>query len=183
MLFIPGFLISWATFPGVVVHEFAHKKACEWRGIRVHEVNYFSLSGGGHVKHRSPRRFSDMLAISAAPFVINTVLAFILYLIAILVWRGADVVSGIVPVGYTMVAALGLGWLALSIGWHSIPSFVDANNIWSGVTKNWRSSNLALFSIPLVGLFYIGNLLAFFWFDAIYSLGIGALAYGLIVVI
>lgn len=177
---IPGFLISWVTFPGVVVHEFAHEKACEWRGIRVHDVNYFSLSGGGHVTHSEPRTFSDTLAISAAPFVVNTVLSFALYVVAFLLYEGTGVVSGIAPAGYSNQVALGTGWVALSIGWHAIPSFGDAGHIWNGVTDNWRSSNLALFSIPLVLLFYVGNILAFVWFDAIYSLGIGALAYGLL---
>lgn len=177
---IPGFLIGWATFPGVIVHEFAHKKACEWRGIPVRDVNYFTLSGGGYVTHSAPRKFSDTLAISAAPFVVNTVIAFILYAFAFLLYEGSGVGAGIVPGEYANLFSLGIGWLALSIGWHAIPSFGDAGNIWNGVTENWRSSNLALFSIPLVILFYVGNVLAFVWFDAIYSVGIGALAYGLI---
>lgn len=65
MFIIPGFLIGWATFPGVIIHEFAHKKSCDWRGIAVRDVDYFSWSGRGYVTHRSPRRFSDTLAISA----------------------------------------------------------------------------------------------------------------------
>jgi len=176
MLFIPGFLIGWVTFPGVVVHEYAHKKACEWRNIPVREVDYFSLDGSGYVKHRSPRRFEDTLAISAAPFAVNTVLAFTLYVLAFSLFEGSSLLSAN-SAALTEYVALGVGWLAVSVGWHAIPSFGDAGHIWNGASKRWRSSNLALFSIPLVGFFYIGNLLAFFWFDAIYSMGIGFLAY------
>lgn len=176
MLFIPGFLIGWVTFPGVVIHEYAHKKACEWRNISVHEVNYFSLDGGGYVKHRSPRRFEDTLAISAAPFAVNTVFAFALYLLTFALFGGSTVL-GANSAAITEYLALGSGWLAVSIGWHAIPSFGDAGHIWKGASSRWRSSNLALFSLPLVGFFYLGNLLAFFWFDALYSMGIGFVAY------
>lgn len=180
MFIIPGFLIGWATFPGVIIHEFAHKKSCDWRGIAVRDVDYFSWSGRGYVTHRSPRQFSDTLAISAAPFVVNTLIAFALYLMAILLLEGGGALSGAFLARFPAYAAVAIGWLAVSVGWHAIPSFTDSGNIWRGVKANWRSSNLALFSIPLVLLFYIGNILAFFWFDAIYSLGIGALAYALV---
>lgn len=180
MWFIPGFLIGWATFPGVIIHEFAHKKACEWRKMPVRDVDYFSLSGGGYVTHASPRQFSDTLAISAAPFAVNTAIAYVLYTVAFILLENAGALSGGKPSNSTAYAGVAIGWLALSTGWHAIPSFSDSGNIWQGVTTNWRSSNLALFSIPVVILFYIGNLLAFFWFDALYSLGIGALAYALV---
>ncbi|MGB9966099.1 hypothetical protein [Halobacterium hubeiense] len=180
MLFIPGFLIAWATFPGVIIHEFAHKKACEYRNIPVRDIQYFSLAGGGHVTHRSPRRFSDTLAISAAPFAINTAIAFAFYTLAILLFEAPSMVSLPVPEQHTSLAALAVGWLAVSTGWHAIPSFTDTGNIWAGAKAEWRSSNLALFALPLAVLFYIGNLLAFVWFDAVYSIGIGALAYGVL---
>jgi hypothetical protein len=34
-MFIPGFLISIATFPGVVVHELAHVAFCKFTDTRV----------------------------------------------------------------------------------------------------------------------------------------------------
>lgn len=181
-MFIPGFLISWATFPGVIIHEFAHKKACEWRGVYVHNVEFFKLSGGGQVTHEIPDRFDDTFAISAAPFVVNTALAFILYLAA-LVAVYAPASLGALSAETTEPVALIAGWLAISIGWHAIPSRVDANNIWRDAKRNWRSSALAAVALPIAALFYLADLLAFFWFDAIYSLAIGAAAYGCLVLL
>lgn len=179
MLFIPGFLIGWATFPGIIIHEYAHEKACHWRNIPVREVNYFSLDGSGYVKHRQPRGFKDTLVVSAAPFVVNTLLAFVLYILCFSLLEGSTFLGG-TSATLTQYGALAAGWVALSVGWHAIPSFGDAGHIWRGARKQWRTSNLALFSLPLVVLFYIGNLLAVVWFDALYSIGIGAIAFFLV---
>lgn len=176
MLFIPGFLISWATFPGVIVHEHAHKMACQWRNIRIHEVNYFSADGSGYVRHETPRSFPDTLAISTAPFIVNTLLSVALYTVAVSLYVGATFLEGTVPPDYSQTVTIGIGWLGLSIGWHAIPSFGDTGNIWHGAKREWRSSTLALFALPLVAFLYLGNLLKFLWFDALYSLALGGVA-------
>lgn len=175
MIFIPGILISWLTFPGVIIHEFAHKQTCDWRDIAVHDVSYFSASGGGHVTHRRPSQFRDTLAISAAPFIVNTVLAFALYVLAYMILLGTATIPGVNSEAGVYIA-LAIGWVGLSVGWHALPSRTDSKNIWRGARSRWRSSNLALFALPLAALFYVGNLLAIFWFDAIYSIGIALLA-------
>ena len=64
---IPGFLIAWATFPGVMLHEWSHKQACHWRGIRVRNVEWFNLDGSGLVTHDQPREYMDSVLISTAP--------------------------------------------------------------------------------------------------------------------
>lgn len=178
-MFIPGILISWATFPGVIAHEYAHKKACEMLGVRVYDVEYISGSGGGYVKHESTRNFRQTLGISAAPFVLNSLAAFILYSVAIMILSGQFVINE-VDYGNQEGIMLLVAWLALSIGWHAIPSNQDIKNIWREATSKWRSSNLALYSLPLAVFFYIANLLEVFWFDAIYSMALGVMAYVLI---
>jgi hypothetical protein len=40
---IPGFIISLLTFPGVIVHEWAHKIACNLFDVAVFRVVYFKL--------------------------------------------------------------------------------------------------------------------------------------------
>jgi len=35
---IPGFIITWLTFPGVIIHEFAHKFFCSLTGTKVLEA-------------------------------------------------------------------------------------------------------------------------------------------------
>ena len=171
MIYIPGFLIGWATFPGVIIHEFAHKKACEWRNIPVTEVNYFDLSGGGHVQHQQPRDYHDTLLISTAPLLFNSVVAVVLWAL------GGLALATLLPLPLSTyqqgLAGLAFSWLALSTGWHAIPSFVDTGHVWGVVKGHWRRSMLAALLLPVVVLLYIANLLKFFWFDAIYSISLG----------
>lgn len=167
-MFIPGFIIGWATFPGIVVHEWAHKTVCNQRGIPVYEVAYFKLSGGGHVQHGAVNKFKDQLAVSAAPLMINTVISALLWVLAAYFGNsGADALP--VNSSYLVVVT---GWLALSIGWHAIPSAVDTKNIYATAKMQWRYSDLAALSLPLVLLLYIANALSILWFDAIYALAI-----------
>lgn len=169
-MFIPGFIIGWATFPGVVVHEWAHKTVCQQRGIPVKEVAYFKLSGGGYVQHATVTDFEDQLAVSIAPLLVNTVISALLWgMIGYFGNSGAEALP--IDSAYAILLA---GWLALSIGWHAIPSTGDARNIYTTAKVEWRYSDLAALSLPLVLLLYIANALSIFWFDAIYALAIAA---------
>jgi len=88
--------------------------------------------------------------------------------------------AGLIPllaVDQQPVVGITVGWLALSVGWHAIPSSGDTGNVWRAVKAHWRSSMLAALLIPVVCLLYVANLLKFLWFDAIYSLSLGAVAY------
>lgn len=65
MLLIPGWLISLLTFPGVIIHEWAHKKFCEWLGILVHKVVYFRFGNpAGYVLHEPPKTYKQTFWIS-----------------------------------------------------------------------------------------------------------------------
>lgn len=174
LAFIPGFVIGWLTFPGVVMHEYAHKKACEWRDVRVNQVNYFKIDGSGSVSHGRTRGFGDVLAINIAPLFVNTVGAFVLYIIAAALYFDNQMVGQIINTSPSW--ALLFGWLALSLGWHAIPSFKDADNLEREIMNNWRSNLVLLFALPLVLLINLGNILSFLWFDAIYSISIGMVA-------
>lgn len=39
VILIPGFIVAMLTFPGIIVHEFAHKLFCSLTGTRVLEVS------------------------------------------------------------------------------------------------------------------------------------------------
>lgn len=56
MFFIPGELISALTFPGVILHEWAHKLFCKRLGVKVLEVKYFQIGKkvAGYVVHEPP---------------------------------------------------------------------------------------------------------------------------------
>jgi hypothetical protein len=167
MMFIPGALISWVTFPGTIVHELAHKWACEWRGVQVTDVSYFSLDGSGYVQHHRPRDHRDTILISTAPFAVNSVLAVVCYVLAI------STATGVILSDYASVAVFGFAWLGLSIGMHAFPSPGDLGNVWREVRSHWRTSMIAALVIPAVILFRIASLLEFFWFDAIYAAALG----------
>ncbi|WP_132057224.1 metalloprotease family protein [Halorussus amylolyticus] len=171
MLIIPGFLISLVTFPGVVVHEFAHKKVCDRYDIPVAEVCYFRVGNpAGYVLHDEPERFRASLAVSVAPFVLNTALALGLFGALALLWGKPDG-SGLY-VDQFGAPAYGLLWLGASVGMHAFPSTGDAETIWNRTKREWRSAPLVLLALPVVAVIYVANLLSFFWLDAIYALGL-----------
>lgn len=165
-MFIPGFLIALVTFPGVIAHEYAHERACRKRGLVVLDVCYFQLrSPNGYVRHEEPRAYADAFWISVAPFTFNTLGAIGLAAAAVGVMAGLKV-AGLA--GFWVVPTL-VGWVAVSLAWHAIPSRHDARNVWRHAKREWRSSVFAALGFPVVVVLYICNLLSFVWFDAIYA--------------
>jgi len=66
-------LLRLFTLPGVVVHEFAHKQACDLVGVPVLEVAYFRFDDPpGYVQHVTPERYRASFVVSVAPFLVNT---------------------------------------------------------------------------------------------------------------
>ncbi len=159
-MFLPGQLISLLTFPGVIVHEWAHKKFCEWFGVKVYEVAYFRFwqKTAGYVTHEAPSTFKKTFWISVGPLVVNSLGCVILSAIA----------SQTLPQSFLNYLLL---WLALSIGAHSFPSDHDAKNILE-TSKHYlknEGSTLHYLSYPFFILIWIANKLSFFWFDFIYA--------------
>src|SRR5208283_1370734 len=124
MLFIPGALVSLLTFPGVILHELAHKLFCDWTGVKVHEVKYFkfrnvlSLRSGaaGWVIHEAPSTWAQTFWISVGPLVVNSLACIVLAFLY------AQAQSD------SFLAYL-LAWLSISIGMHAFPSDQDAVNV------------------------------------------------------
>lgn len=167
MLLVPGFLISLLTFPGVVVHEFAHKSCCDWRGVPTGEVVYFQLGNpAGYVQHAEPRRFRDASVISVAPFVVNSGLAVAAFVALMVLFLSESGVFAGTAGAYLLI------WFGFSVGMHAFPSNGDAKNLWVRTRKDWRDAPAVLLSLPVVILVYLANLLSFLWFDAIYTLGL-----------
>lgn len=159
-MFIPGQLISLITFPGVVVHEWAHKKFCEWFGVKVHEVKYFRFwqKTAGYVTHEEPSTFKQTFWISVGPLIVNSLGCIILSAIA----------SQTLPESFLNYLIL---WLALSIGAHSFPSDHDAKNILERSKSHIKNegSITHYLSYPFFILIWIANKLSFFWFDFVYA--------------
>ncbi|HWW60392.1 MAG TPA: metalloprotease family protein [Thermoanaerobaculia bacterium] len=166
MFLIPAQLVSAVTFPGVIVHEAAHLLFCKLRRVAVFKVCFFRFGNpAGYVIHEETDNFTSAFLISFGPFFINSALCILICLPALAPMRlfGLDQ-----PLSYLLM------WLGISIGAHAFPSTHDAQCVWRLAKREARKMNaLALLSLPMVGLFILGNLLSVIWFDVIYAFGIG----------
>ena len=157
---IPGFVISCATFPGVIVHEFAHKVFCHWTGTKVLQVCYFRLgSPAGFVIHEHPTSVWKHILIGIGPLFINTGIGLGLGLLGI-------AFKGVAPV------SIALMWLAISVAMHSFPSTGDAKSIWSAIWDDKAPVLTKVVGTPLVGVIFLGAVGSVFWLDLIYGVGV-----------
>src|SRR5262245_34082238 len=84
-MFIPGPIISLATFPGVIVHEFAHLLFCRLYKVPVFKVVYFQVGNpAGYVMHEPADNKWHSIMISIGPFIVNTILGALIALPAAL---------------------------------------------------------------------------------------------------
>lgn len=163
MFIIPGFLISALTFPGVIVHEFAHQLFCRLFRVPVYEVVYFQMKNpSGFVAHEPTEKPLASFMISVGPFLINTILGmFIVFPAAVELFR-FEVWSNLL--------SLLLGWLGISILMHAFPSTGDAKVMVHSILKN-PEVNLVVkvFTAPVIGLVYLGAIGSMMWLDLIYA--------------
>ena len=160
-MFVPGIVLSVITFPGVIVHELAHQLFCRWLRVPVFEVCYFRVGNPvGYVLHEPAQKSYQQVLISVGPFILNTVLAFLIAFPAALQFKLDDANL----LDYLLL------YLGISIGMHAFPSTGDANSLWQAVMHSGKSSVVAKILVaPVVGLIYLGALGSIFWLDAIYG--------------
>ncbi|WP_438433673.1 hypothetical protein [Gorillibacterium sp. sgz500922] len=165
-MFIPGFLISIVTFPGVMVHEFAHQLFCRFSRTAVLDVCYFRVGNpAGYVSHEHPSKPSHQVWIGIGPFIVNTLVGALIAMpaaIPVLQFESASLLD------YLLI------WLGVSIAMHAFPSTGDAKNIWSLLKRRETPLPVRLIGAPLVGLIYLGALGSFFWLDALYGIAVAA---------
>jgi hypothetical protein len=166
MFFIPGQLISILTFPGIIVHEFAHMIFCKIRKVAIFDACYFSTGNpAGYVVHEKTDNFYTTFLISMGPFLVNTILCLLICLPAYMPIKFYNLDH---PLSYFLM------WLGISIGMHAVPSNQDASNVYAQAKEKFKEKNiLAILSFPLVGLINIFNVLRFVWADLIYGVAIG----------
>lgn len=167
MFFIPGFLIALITFPGVIVHEIAHRFFCDLSKVPVYKVCYYRVGNpSGYVIHGGVTNLWSAFLISVGPFIINSALcAFIAFsaVIPMMVLKDSSNLSG---------WSLFQLWLAISIGMHAFPSKQDLDNFHAQVKAAKGISPLLIFSWIMGFCFGAARLLSFFWFDAIYAIAV-----------
>ena len=166
MIPIPGILISIVSFPGVIVHEAAHLLFCKLRKVAVFEVCYFRAGNpAGYVVHEPVNNFATALLITMGPFIINSLLCVVFCFPAFFPMR---------VFGRQDLLSYFWMWLGISIGMHAFPSTQDATNLWNQAKASVRAKNpAAVVGFPLVALIFVGNILSFFWLDAVYGIALG----------
>ena len=160
-MIIPGFIITWATFPGVIVHEFGHQLLCRFTETPVREVCYFRFGNpAGYVIHENPSSVWKHILIGFGPLIVNSTFGFLLGLIAsrhFLHQESLHIVGGI------------LVWLSVSIAMHSFPSSGDAKCLWQALWGERAPALARLVGTPLVGAIFLGAIGSIFWLDLIYG--------------
>jgi Putative zincin peptidase len=168
MFFIPGFLISLLTFPGVIVHEIAHRMFADLAKVPVYDVCYFRLGNpAGYVIHGPASDLRKSLLISIGPLIVNTLLCAVICFSAIFPIFILDAKI------YSPVFGL-LMWTGISIGMHAFPSNQDMNNFVESVAETHQKGPILWAAKLFSGLLRLANLLRFFWFDAIYAFAAAA---------
>jgi len=147
------------TFPGVVIHELAHKEFCRYYRIPVKEVCYFQLGEpAGYVIHARPKRYIPAFFISVSPVIVNVIVCLAggwLFAYHLLPFPGVTDVDSYTWVDLVL-GGLG-GWVGFSAGVHALPSKQDAYAIWQHSKANWYNP-FVLVVIPLVAVIWLLNI-------------------------
>ena len=166
------------TFPGVVAHEYAHKRFAERYNMPIEEVSYFQLDDDGkygYVKHGVSKRFTHNFFIAFAPLLLNSLFAFLSFLTiaAIHVESGLPTLRW--PPSRLAVGTVLIGWFGVSCALHAIPSDGDADNVLNNVKRQWYNP-LAILSIPFVLVIKLVNRLNVLGLDIVYAAGVAGTA-------
>lgn len=163
-------IVSFLTFPGVMLHEFAHAWACRRLGIRVLKVCYLRLGNPlGYVLHEQPEYAAQHIMVAVAPFFVSTSAALAVSLVSSLLAASpaaAKFRDLAVPVG---------AWLSFSMALHAFPSSGDGDALWHGVTSPGVSFFAKLLLAPVVGLIRLGQAGAVVWLHALFAVAVVAL--------
>lgn len=123
MLMIPGKLIALLTFPGIILHEFAHRLACNIVGVKVLKTCYFQLKNpSGYVVHKPVKTIFESFLITIAPIIVCYGCASLIILFT------NNLASG-------FLWWFGM-WVAFSFAMNALSSNEDINNLWAYLRKD-----------------------------------------------
>ncbi|HXC03211.1 MAG TPA: metalloprotease family protein [Bacteroidia bacterium] len=163
-MFIPGFLISMLTFPGVIVHEYAHMLFCRLFRVAIFEVCYIRWGNpAGYVIHEIPRKQWQHILIGVGPFFVNTILGGLI---------AAPAAIPVIKFGTGTPLDFLLIYLGVSIAMHAFPSTGDAKSMWNAIWKEKSSLGVKIAVTPIVGIIMLGALGSMMWLDLAYGVGI-----------
>ena len=166
IMWIPGEAVAAFTFPGVVIHEVAHRLACDLLDVPVVKVIYFDLNSdaAGSVYH-VPTSVRKNLLISIAPLFVNTLLC-ILFTFPL---------ASKLYIGYKELTLLDIltGWIGFGIGYNAFPSNQDMKNVYDIAHQNDSYMKDNLYALYI--FFRILNWLRKMHLSTIYAIGIAFL--------
>jgi len=154
MIIIPGFVISTLTFPGVILHEMAHKFFCDYYGVAVFKVEYFRISSkAGHVIHEPIFDPDHNAAIGLAPLVVNSIACMVLLTPYVFIWSFGT--SFMWQVGFWDMFLI---WVGISCGLSALPSKADLKHVSKDI-----SAVYAFASVTAKGFNFLESLGAMLW--------------------
>lgn len=166
MFFIPWWLISILTFPGVIIHELAHKLFCDITKTPVFEVKYFQFwNPAGYVLHWETQGLKNSFLISIWPLIVNSIICMIMtmpFVFSVFILKESNI---------NTVFML-MGWIGFSVGMHAFPSNHDIDNFVSEVKRTKNKGLLYVIAYVFSGIIRLANVLRIVWFDLIYAIGI-----------
>ena len=155
-MFIPGIVIQFLTFPGVIIHELSHAIFCRLCNLAILEICYFRNGNpAGYVIHEKPIKAYQNIWISIGPFIVNTILGAVIAMPAAI---PVFTFSSGSPLDYVLI------WLGVSIAMHAFPSTGDAQSLWSAI-KESNNIFLKIITAPIVAVIYIGAVGSVVWLD------------------
>lgn len=164
------YILAYATFPGIIAHEFAHAWACRRMGICVHKVCYLRLGNPmGYVLHEPAEHSLQHIVVAVAPFFVSTFLALSGSLAAC--WIAKSQIFPELRDGATLTAL----WLSFSWALHAFPSGGDADSLWKDVGNPEVTLLGKLLLIPAVGVIRMVQVGSRFWLDILFALAVVAM--------
>lgn len=143
------------TFPGIIIHEYSHKKACNISNIPVQKVKYLKLEPPhGLVIHSKPLNLHTSLFISIAPLLLNTSIAILIFLISIRIIYINTLSTMSLITSTEIILFL---WMGFSLSFNALPSMTDSKNVYNLAKRYITTNPLALLIMPIIAIIYVGN--------------------------
>ncbi len=135
------------TFPGVIIHEWAHKIFCQLSGLKVVKAVYFRFGNpSGYVIHEAPHNYFQSFFVATGPIIFNSILSV----------GFSYAIFWLTPGSYWRFIFL---WLAFSIAAHAFPSEQDLSGASAdGLDYLKRGSSLwPIIGFPFIGLMWLAG--------------------------
>lgn len=164
MIFIPGKLIAFLTFPGVIMHEISHRFMCDILRIPVYGVSYFNPEAQeiGYVIHHEITNIKHASLVAFAPLFFNSLVCMIF---TFPFFSSLIITTEGIPNIFNLISC----WIGISSGINALPSHQDINSVLSIPQKRSYTISTICYMIKFL------NYLRIVWFDLFFAAIIGAI--------